>query len=215
MSEDKIDIKDIHNTLWRCRDFELANLWQRSIFLTAFLVLCFTAYGTVLIKLFDDLCDTKFIVANLVAYVLTLIGLIFSIFWIKMGKGSKAWYEKYEAAILAFERNKKYTNDDIRKIAGFNYKKLENYQSFEIDNDIFSTKAGAYSVSKINIAIGQVFCVLWISVALVHLTITSVYIRCIDNQNIISITVFGVGFIGLTISYLIFSSPKFMKSTHI
>ena len=30
--EDKISIKEIHETFWRCRDFELSHLWQRSIF---------------------------------------------------------------------------------------------------------------------------------------------------------------------------------------
>lgn len=39
--EDKISIKEIHETFWRCRDFELSHLWQRSIFLSAFLILCF------------------------------------------------------------------------------------------------------------------------------------------------------------------------------
>ena len=32
---EKISIKEIHETLWRCRDFELSHLWQRSIFLSA------------------------------------------------------------------------------------------------------------------------------------------------------------------------------------
>ena len=45
MAEEKISIKEIHETLWRCRDFELSHLWQRSIFLSAFLILCFTVYG--------------------------------------------------------------------------------------------------------------------------------------------------------------------------
>ena len=45
MAEEKISIKEIHEKLWRCRDFELSHLWQRSIFLSAFLILCFTGYG--------------------------------------------------------------------------------------------------------------------------------------------------------------------------
>lgn len=49
--EDKISIKEIHETFWRCRDFELSHLWQRSIFLSAFLILCFTGYGSLLITL--------------------------------------------------------------------------------------------------------------------------------------------------------------------
>ena len=45
MAEEKISIKEIHETLWRCRDFVLSHLWQRSTFLSAFLILCFTGYG--------------------------------------------------------------------------------------------------------------------------------------------------------------------------
>ena len=29
----EITTKDIRDSLWRCRDFELSHLWQRSIFL--------------------------------------------------------------------------------------------------------------------------------------------------------------------------------------
>jgi len=51
--EDKISIKEIHETFWRCRDFELSHLWQRSIFLSAFLILCFTGYGSLLITMLE------------------------------------------------------------------------------------------------------------------------------------------------------------------
>lgn len=44
--EDKkvITKKNVHALLWKGRNFELTNLWQRSIFLATFLVLIFTAY---------------------------------------------------------------------------------------------------------------------------------------------------------------------------
>jgi len=37
----KIRLKDVYESLWKCRDFELLHLWQRSIVLTLFLVMCF------------------------------------------------------------------------------------------------------------------------------------------------------------------------------
>lgn len=182
MEEDKIDIKDkigirdIHQTLWRCRDFELTNLWQRSIFLTAFLVLCFTAYGAVVSKIADNLDKQNvLILMNIIGYLLSIIGSIFSIFWIKMGKGSKAWYEIYEAAIRAFEQNKKYTTKLASAIGGFGYPKLENYQRHNaLDNKLLSGNAGPYSVSKINIAIGQVFLIVWSILGFFHIGIASI-----------------------------------------
>lgn len=41
----KLTSKDIYRAYWHCRDFEITHLWQRSVFLTAFIVLCFSAYG--------------------------------------------------------------------------------------------------------------------------------------------------------------------------
>ena len=173
---DKIDIKDIHETFWRCRDFEIGHLWQRSIFLTAFLVLAFTAYGTVVSKLIDTLSktDSSFLILNIISYVLALLGVVLSILWIKMGKGSKAWYEVYESAIGAIEKDKEYTTKEARQIGGFGYNSLPGYRDVELDNSLFSVKAGEYSVSKINIGIGQVFLVLWLLIAICHTIIIGI-----------------------------------------
>ena len=45
-------IKDLYIQYWHCRDFEIQNLWQRSIFLGTFLILCFTGYGFFFVRLF-------------------------------------------------------------------------------------------------------------------------------------------------------------------
>lgn len=172
----KITTKDIRDSLWRCRDFELSHLWQRSIFLTTILLLCFTGYGVVTMKLFDNI---EYVVGpsaytlNNIALVLCLVNIVFSCFWIMMAKGSKAWYERYERAIDAFDYNDKYVNDEvietgvnkykkgIKPIGGFQYSNLEGYDKPEIRDCIFSCKGGAYSPSKINIAIGQIAFVIW------------------------------------------------------
>lgn len=172
----KITTKDIRDSLWRCRDFELSHLWQRSIFLTTILLLCFTGYGVVTMKLFDNI---EYVVGpsaytlNNIALVLCLVNIVFSCLWIMMAKGSKAWYERYERAIDAFDYNDKYVNDEvietgvnkykkgIKPIGGFQYSNLEGYDKPEIRDCIFSCKGGAYSPSKINIAIGQIAFVIW------------------------------------------------------
>jgi len=176
----KINIKDIHATLWKCRDFELSNLWQRSIFLTAFLVLCFTAYGATLVKLaekIDGIKTPQLFFFNTISYCLSIIGMIFSILWIKMSKGSKAWYEKYENAIVAFEHNPKYATQEAAKIGGFRQGKIKKYKNPETVQSIWSQKAGSYSVSRINISIGQVFLVLWILIGLAHTILTVCHIE--------------------------------------
>lgn len=53
-NDEKINMRDIYESLWRCRDFELSHLWQRSVFLSAFLLLCFTGYGMLFIAAFIE-----------------------------------------------------------------------------------------------------------------------------------------------------------------
>jgi hypothetical protein len=200
-SEDKIGISEIHETFWRARDFELTNLWQRSIFLTAFLVLCFTAYGVVISKIADNLkISDQLIFLNIVGYLLSIMGAIFSILWIKMGKGSKAWYEIYEGAIRAFETNQKYARESASAIGGFNYRKLEGYYRHnDLKNNLFSLSAGAYSVSKINIAIGQAFLAIWIILGLIHIVLASILSFQTYSNCFISICVF----LGLMVIFII------------
>ncbi|WP_370176642.1 RipA family octameric membrane protein [Leeuwenhoekiella palythoae] len=173
--QDKISVLDIHRTYWQCRDFELNSLWQRSIFFTAFIVLVFSAYGGVLSKVLElNVNNITFLISNSIAYFISCLGIVFSVLWVKMAKGSKAWYEVYESAIVCLERDKRYTTKLARKIGGFQQNRLKNYGGVNINNKILSTTAGAYSVSKINIAIGQVFFITWTLLSMVHIVIISV-----------------------------------------
>ena len=165
--KDKISPKDIYTSLWRCRDFELSHLWQRSIFLTAFLVMCFTGYGSVIIGLCKEYDNTNsifsFYALNIIAIIITLLGIILSILWIMMGKGSKAWYEKYENAIYEIERNEKYSQSLVVNDMDKDHVMHGSLPSPNaISDKLFNTNAGRYSVSKINIIIGQISMLLWI-----------------------------------------------------
>lgn len=175
----KVTTKDIRDSLWRCRDFELSHLWQRSIFLTTILILCFTGYGVITMKLFDNVehaVSPSAYILNNTALVLCLVNIIFSTLWIMMAKGSKAWYERYEHAIDAFECDEEYVDTKVintgingTKIGGFQYQNLKEYDEHELDDRIKSCKAGAYSPSKINIAIGQISFVIWCIVFMTHI----------------------------------------------
>lgn len=213
--ESKIDIQNLHQTFWKCRDFELSNLWQRSVFLTAFLVLCFTAYGAILMKIFEDqsLKIESLIGLHFVENVLSIIGLIFSIFWIKMAKASKAWYEVYESAISAIESNREYAEENVTKIGGFKHYRLPNYGGVNMNNSLFSTKAGEYSVSKINIGIGQVFMILWLMIGIIHIVlIGTILSNHFYSKFIVSISIL-IFVVILLIVLWVFIYSKFLKSS--
>lgn len=107
MSTGKNDYQELRKTFYECKNFEINNLWQKSVLLTAFIVLTFTIYATILSKLFDINDFPNKILIHEICSGISLIGLIFAIIWIMMGKGSKAWYELYENAICTIEREKK------------------------------------------------------------------------------------------------------------
>ena len=132
-----------------------------------------------------------------------------------MSKGSKAWYEVYESAINALETNGEYATPEARKIGGFSYATLPGYRGVRINNSLLSAKAGEYSVSKLNIGIGQVFMFLWSILAIVHTAALAISIHshvilgCLD----VPIAVAGV-LLWVTIIFL-FARNKTFQSTSI
>lgn len=219
---------DIYQYLWRCRDFELEHLWQRSVFLAVF-VLAVSAFYTGYMKEFfipkymqetqteyrdsgafslhtelpiasanscaqpapqplelTDTCtaDGTFsqngqeiakqpvlydtMLFGLFPIAITLLGLAFSVLWITMAKGSKAWYELYESNIAAISWNEKFWEGDgsknpaltsrfSKKQGGYKAYLFENLKpdpDASIDLKLFSVNAGPFSVSKVNTMIG-------------------------------------------------------------
>ncbi len=138
--------------IWKCRNFELSYLWQRSIFLTAFFVLIYTAYFTLWRDFFSLEVDKEPLILNVISIFIMLIGFVFSILWICMAKGSKFWVEIYENKISEFENlhRKDFEAQGLNKDEG---KTNPNNNGLFFKN---SRKAYRYSVSRINIMIGQV-----------------------------------------------------------
>jgi len=213
--KEKISIKDIYATYWRSRDFELSSLWQRSVFLTAFLVLLSTAYGAVFIKLLDiEHHFSKNLVAiNLTCYVLSVFGILFSILWIKMAKGSKAWYEVYERAIRAMERDEKYIRTELKEIGGFECHKLDKYEKLDVNNNLFSGNPGQYSVSKINIGIGQVFLTFWLIVGSAHIIYSSMIVHDLCKSGYYDVILCGLGITILSFVLIVFGGTSKFRST--
>src|SRR5690606_36270403 len=145
------------------RAIEIGNLWQRSIFLTAFLILGYTGYGFLVDKMLSSHNFNELRLLHFLACVLSCVNIVFSALWIAMAKGSKAWYEAYENAIQEMELKVDQSYKNVRKSIRLKFAHK--------DDCFFSMKAGGYSPSKINIALGQVSLVLWSVVVFVHFLI--------------------------------------------
>ena len=152
--------KELRETFYRLRDFEISNLWQRSIFLSALLVLFFSAYGFLVSKLLEE-GSTNTILYNEISAVLALFATSFSIIWIMMAKGSKVWYEVYERKICNIEQE---SDLQIAK----EYQMGADIKPWDLDASIWTNKAGSYSVSKLNIVIGRFLLYIWLSIFVFH-----------------------------------------------
>lgn len=172
---DKIGNLEIYKTLWKCRDFEIDHVWQRAVFLSAFLLACYAGYGGLIMGLATaETVSISFPVANLIAFCVACVGLVLSLVWIMMAKGSKAWYEHYERAIKAFE---KFQDTSFERDALFcrtmGIHKEFGFETPPTSSWLWNTKGGAYSVAKINIVIGHISTVIWGILIVIHLIIAN------------------------------------------
>lgn len=99
---------------------------------------------------------------------LTYLGIIFSMMWIMMAKGSKYCFERYELGIdsIIEDRTFNQTVDDTKVPCHGNLPDLEDKKKSDY---ILSPLAGRYSVSKINITIGIVALLFWCCLNILHI----------------------------------------------
>lgn len=196
MSENsnKFTTKDLYTELFHCRDFELQHLWQRSVFLAGFMIALFTLYGSFVgdnlnSKLNFDVNKIEQSDKNIVitysanvndnlsnqttihyfAFFIGCVGIIISQLFIMMIKGSKRWYEQFESALWWFYNNNSDLFDEKLKNNINDYPHFGNLWDKRINNSLFNTDAGHYSVSRINIVLGQLLCLVWIGITGFHL----------------------------------------------
>lgn len=145
--------KDLYQHLWEGRNFELSHFWHRSVFLTGIFVVLLAGYGKVIFAMYFPESGDADITAmhHFIAWGITLLCLVFSMLWIMMSKGSKYCYERYEYSLNAIFWDLKLFNNITEEIPCHGNLR---YPDYEYSNSIFSTSAGEYSVSKVNIAIG-------------------------------------------------------------
>ncbi|GHV74649.1 hypothetical protein AGMMS49940_19510 [Spirochaetia bacterium] len=181
---EKVNLKDFRETFYKCRNFELSHLWQRSIFLTAFLLLCFTGYGHVVIKIISTCSPNMSLILYELASGIALIGIIFSIIWIMMAKASKAWYEVYEKAICKIENEPELGVSEM--FDEYKMGKLVKLEIEETDANIFTNNPGQYSPSKLNIFIGKILLFIWGLIFIIHMVILAIHIFPINLPRFIN-----------------------------
>lgn len=166
--KEQVSLKEIRKDYYKIRKFEIQNLWQRSIFLATFTVLLFTGYGFLIDKLISHSETTlannelSLKLTHGLCSILAFLGCTFAMIWIMMSKGSKAWYEIYEKKIYNIESEKIGLPEKFCMSGG---------SPHSLNNSLLSCKPGAFSVSRINILLGQILLFLWFMSLNMHITI--------------------------------------------
>lgn len=182
MSREQIRIHEIYKSLWKCRDLEIQMLWTRLTLLGAFMALTYAGYGALILKGLDGIKNWE--VFNLAAMGASAFGLLFAILWTTTAKGSKAWFERYEAMLAYFQKTYK-EHDLFERVP--NEELILSYLDFDkrcirrhlqpVDSNLLSQHAGAYSVSKIPIVMGQVSMLAWSVIGLAH------FVACVAGRS--------------------------------
>lgn len=192
-------IKDVYKELWEGREFELTHLWQRSVFLGAFMLAIAAGYGHVAEKIFfsNNACKVTSC-QHLAAITLCYLGLAFSMLWVMMAKGSKYWSERYEVSITKMYEED-YYGSKLKNSDPY-YSNLVKLKDSEISDNLFSPLAGRYSVSRVNVSIGIIGIIAWSILNMIH---AGMWIEKTYTFHRLRCALFGIGQC-LIISVLIF-----------
>ena len=187
---DRITMRSVYSCLWQCRDLEIQMLWTRLTLLGAFMGLTYAGYGALILKGLDGVRNWE--VFNLVAIGASAFGFLFSILWTTTAKGSKAWFERYEAMLAYFQKTYREhglfesvpDEELILSYLDFDKRCIRRHLQ-PVDSNLLSQHAGAYSVSKIPIVMGQVSMLAWGVIGLAH------FVACVAGRSSVRIFVQG------------------------
>lgn len=129
-------IRAAYDKSWENRNYEIDKFWTRAAYFWGFIVLIFGGYITVITS--DNIKNVTDIHLDL--YLLSL-GLLFSLAWWLVIKGSKCWQENWENHI------------DF----------LENFISGPIYKTVFYRQRRFYSVSKLNEIMAIAVLLVWVA----------------------------------------------------
>lgn len=163
MMTEKNDYQEIRKFFYKRLDFEVENLRQKSVLLTAFIVLTFTGYASIISKLIvsDNFINDQIIIHEICSAI-SLVGIIFAIIWIMMAKGSKAWCEYYEHLIYKVEREVGLSTPEKYAFG------RKDFLDLNLDSNLFTSEGGKYSPSRLNIFIGKIFMLIWSVIFITH-----------------------------------------------
>ena len=187
---DRIKMRSVYSCLWKCRDLEISMLWTRLTLLGAFMGLTYAGYGALILKGLDGIKNWE--VFNLAAIGASAFGFLFSILWTTTAKGSKAWFERYEAMLAYFQKTYREhglfesvpDEELILSYLDFDKRCIRRHLQ-PVDSNLLSQHAGAYSVSKIPIVMGQVSMLAWGVIGLAH------FVACIAGRSSVRVFVQG------------------------
>lgn len=202
---DRITMKSVYSCLWKCRDLEISMLWTRLTLLGAFMGLTYAGYGALILKGLDGIKNWDMF--NLAAIGASAFGLLFSILWTTTAKGSKAWFERYEAMLSYFQETykdrglfEKVANEElILSYLDYN-KRCIRKRLQPVDSNLFSQNAGAHSVSKIPIVMGQVSMAAWSAIGFIHTAACIQGVETIRNLVHGKVLYLAVLFVVLTVT---------------
>jgi hypothetical protein len=139
---------------WVTRNFEIDKFWQRSQFFWLFNAAVFGAYGAVKISFPPRIYET----IPYIELYLILLGIIVSVAWLLVIKGSKFWQENWEAHI----------------------DHLEDAITGPLHKTVYTKGKNAFSVSRINESLAVVVIVVW-GLLLCNFFANYVFIKTILN----------------------------------
>lgn len=156
---------EVYNALYKAYADEIRNLWQRSIFLGAFMTLAWGGYGALQLKAIEK-CLQTYCVYHYASLGLCFVIIILSLLWVAMAKGSKFVQEAHERHIkdLGFDKVEKIVAENCDKRLFCDLGKYDNppysddkNKPMDVKENLFfggDLKPYRYSPSKINIALG-------------------------------------------------------------
>ena len=209
---------EMYKILYQAYADEIKNLWQRSIFLGAFMTLAWGGYGALQLKFIDKVLDKSFALGAYHYYsiLLCFVIIILSLLWIAMAKGSKFVQEAHEKHIENLNFDK--LNEVDTKINQYKrlFCDLDTYETKLNEKDRLSKKllingalqAYRYSPSKINIILGWFSVLIAVSLGAVHLFVAFSE-WCIVLQILFS--VLSVIFIAILVCCITKSLKHYLK----
>lgn len=124
---------------WENRNYEIDKSWTRALYFWGFIAAAFIAYTALITSEKNDIITAMHIDLLVIA-----MGMIFSIAWLLVIKGSKQWQENWEKHI--------------------DY--LEDFISGRIHKTVFYSESKHYSVSKLNKTMAFTVLFVWIGLFL-------------------------------------------------